>query len=1060
MSPDSMREFFNNFGYVPDGYFLLVTMGDKLSDSKGEVSHAYYPLKILLDESGDNNRLIEELVSTINENNGKKHVYFAVCPRSYEDQKEAAVSYIPAFWADMDARDSGMTEDECLSNIKNFPLKPSVVVSSGHGYHVYWVLKSPAYINSEQDKVLFRRISRAITDKISGDRTHDLSRLLRLPGTMNIKGLYDPKYPPGSTLTEVTENTGNRYSLDEFMQALGVSPDDLSDGYTDPPDIEFTGQSMSEERLDELSDKVGPGILADSGLSKEELLGNDRSGRDYKVARRLIEAGATDDEIKAFFEAYPHGVGEKHLQDMERNFGNPSYLKVVISAARRGEERSKEYLKKVDPKLVSIISMVKAAVNTNNGIPDAVLDYVNDLEEFNKIGEFGRAKKEIANAAHIKVKDLNSVLANRKKKRRQDKNSWNTKRDSELHNRLAAMDDPKFTLKEKVEELSFVVIEWLTSPDVGFFINTGRYGSSNNIPDDCYYFYRDTKTLYQVGSKSFLAWLEDQGRFYLNASTGLGRVLLTVIENEALRNSVQAKVASAAYFDPETSCLYIDLFNQRILKLDGNTIEAVDNGDNGVFFLTQGTSSPLEYDPSVQVSNAELDAFFTTNFDHESPLTDGQSRDVMESWLYSYFFKSALPTRPILLFTGKPGSGKSTMAIKILKLLLGESADLNPLDFNKSSGSESFDAATTNLPVVCFDNVDTGVVWLRDRLATIATGGQIMKRKLYTDNKMAVSKADAYVMITSMSPKFKREDISQRLLIIKTRPYDEDGTSGYLSEAHIRRQINFSRSRMFSMIVSNLNLIVRDINRKGMDLVFQERVELRMADWAVLARLWMRIKYGEVEGTEYTKSLFQAIKRSQSDFITENDTIVEVLEEWIRADNLQNGVSKFKPMDLFNELKDFAQRSGIVWEINPVVFGKTLTKITDTLKSRGIEIVRNRTGKAGQSLTISVTDEFDYRDLDYGDLEINEEELGAESLNLYRRAKLKMESGWRSGAFGHVSHYELFVMAKANNDLNNGNSVVVDVVANSGNDPNKRYDISSAYTKDTLEIYDKSLQPQ
>lgn len=64
---------------------------------------------------------------------------------------------------------------------------PTVAVSSGHGYHLYWKLTQPVHI---EDAV---RISAIATLAFDGDKkVNEAQRLLRLPGTSNLK----PGKPP------------------------------------------------------------------------------------------------------------------------------------------------------------------------------------------------------------------------------------------------------------------------------------------------------------------------------------------------------------------------------------------------------------------------------------------------------------------------------------------------------------------------------------------------------------------------------------------------------------------------------------------------------------------------------------------------------------------------------------------------------------------------------------------------------------------------------------------------------------------------------------------------
>ena len=90
---------------------------------------------------------------------------------------------------------------------------PSIIVSSGHGLHAYWLLKEPVIINDENRAEVIntvRKLQQIIRNSAAAngwkiDATADLSRILRVPYTWNFK---DPENP---VLCEVIEYADLRY---------------------------------------------------------------------------------------------------------------------------------------------------------------------------------------------------------------------------------------------------------------------------------------------------------------------------------------------------------------------------------------------------------------------------------------------------------------------------------------------------------------------------------------------------------------------------------------------------------------------------------------------------------------------------------------------------------------------------------------------------------------------------------------------------------------------------------------------------------------------------------
>ena len=155
--------------------------------------------------------------------------YFGTCPRQGGDERFDAscqIAKVNFLWADLD----NCKPVEALERFKNAGLeRPSILTSSGHGTHGYLRLDKPCLIegalrhpidfeyvqvndkwkrkrsipdlglhdHEREFKRLMRPCDQArrlqsflrgIADKINGDiRTVDLSRLLRVPGSMNNK---------------------------------------------------------------------------------------------------------------------------------------------------------------------------------------------------------------------------------------------------------------------------------------------------------------------------------------------------------------------------------------------------------------------------------------------------------------------------------------------------------------------------------------------------------------------------------------------------------------------------------------------------------------------------------------------------------------------------------------------------------------------------------------------------------------------------------------------------------------------------------------------------------
>lgn len=140
--------------------------------------------------------------------------FFGVAPRKLATRGTADnVACITAVIADVDFKKAG--EDAAVEAVAAHPFMPSIIVNSGGGLHLYWLLDTPLYDLPRATRLL---LNWGATVPAS-DIVFDLPRVLRLPGTLNRK--YDP---PRLAACEVFDPT-LRYTVDELeAYAASVKP--------------------------------------------------------------------------------------------------------------------------------------------------------------------------------------------------------------------------------------------------------------------------------------------------------------------------------------------------------------------------------------------------------------------------------------------------------------------------------------------------------------------------------------------------------------------------------------------------------------------------------------------------------------------------------------------------------------------------------------------------------------------------------------------------------------------------------------------------------------------
>jgi hypothetical protein len=188
------------------------------------------------------------------------NVFFGVCPR-YAPRYDQAwqIRIVRCFWADLDNCVPDTALERC--ELAGLP-KPTAVVNSGYGVHLYWKLAEPFYIDDagEPPQILFAKVEatdtapsywrkyikgpngeeldlpahepdvspkgrqaeaimKGITKLIRGDSTQDLARILRLPGSWNRKD----KHGQGPVPCELVECDGQRtYAIEQFLPFIST----------------------------------------------------------------------------------------------------------------------------------------------------------------------------------------------------------------------------------------------------------------------------------------------------------------------------------------------------------------------------------------------------------------------------------------------------------------------------------------------------------------------------------------------------------------------------------------------------------------------------------------------------------------------------------------------------------------------------------------------------------------------------------------------------------------------------------------------------------------------
>jgi len=147
-----------------------------------------------------------------------QNVFFGVCPRESMKPKPNTVYRLPALWAALDFSAEGHSGREsyfkllshAALSVRRFPLPPSVIVESGWGLHLYWLMKD---FSTPIDARRAERLLRGINHYFHCTGPISIESTLRLPDTVNSKL---PSEPAPCRVKYL--NPEFRYTVQDFEQ--------------------------------------------------------------------------------------------------------------------------------------------------------------------------------------------------------------------------------------------------------------------------------------------------------------------------------------------------------------------------------------------------------------------------------------------------------------------------------------------------------------------------------------------------------------------------------------------------------------------------------------------------------------------------------------------------------------------------------------------------------------------------------------------------------------------------------------------------------------------------
>ncbi len=206
---------------------------------------------------------------------------------------------------------SDIDDRNAEARVLGFDPPPSVVVFSGGGYHPYWNLKEPT---SDLRRVEASNL--AISKALGGDNCHNIDRIMRLPGTVNLPNAKKKKAGRKPELARIVKADWSlTYSLDDLPQTDKPGPAESKGAVEqDQPVIPIDMDALPLSMLPVTRTLIELGDDPERPRDKPGARFRSRSEAVYRVACDLGRAGCPVHIIAGVFINPAFGIARSVLE--------------------------------------------------------------------------------------------------------------------------------------------------------------------------------------------------------------------------------------------------------------------------------------------------------------------------------------------------------------------------------------------------------------------------------------------------------------------------------------------------------------------------------------------------------------------------------------------------------------------------------------------------------------------------------------------------------------------------------------------------------------------------
>jgi hypothetical protein len=478
----------------------------------------------------------------------------------------------------------------------------------------------------------------------------------------------------------------------------------------------------------------------------------------------------------------------------------------------------------------------------------------------------------------------------------------------------------------------FVIRERVGDLVIGSLLSRGKLilGSDGHR----LFFFEPKHTLYDLSSDIF--------EEFLALHTGLTQTEKDVFDYVITRMHNQAgaldptEVGAHSHVDLKTGTAYFaNGPSGMFVRERGGGWRTTHNGD-GYIFAASTRAEPCT--PDFTANGAAMTALLDLGSisDNGGALTRDEQKILLRTWFV--FSQFSYRTRLILSAQGEPGSGKTSLCQNLC--MVSDGPGFEPL-LVSSATAENIVVSLSNRDQLVLDNLDARIKYVEDLLAVYCTGGSLGEsRTLFHNNRPFVKqRRTKLLLITSMSPKYNRDDVGERVIpIFFSKP-----AGGVLPETEFREMVLAWRH----VIVGDL---LREIGRMVDRLAYitPPLLGARMADFARFG--WVMHAYQTAAGewiSPMWEELLGKLKVAQDLWVARDSGLINTLYHFFRANG--NKVHRKPQRDLYEVCREMAEQRRTGFPHSPITFGKLLRAKREAIQTElGVELIIEE-GHAGES---------------------------------------------------------------------------------------------------------------